>query len=116
MYYPKSQIITNLFTIGDEYVYLNTNNIYSGSYFKTGDGKVFSGRNPNDKPNLPLELSSINLNDFPPFNPELEEFPNSYDIIDDGYYWAKKISFIIQLPFLNPQSKSNPYLHQITII
>lgn len=91
MYYPKSQIKTNLFTSGDEYVYLGTNNIYSGSYFITGDGKIFTGINPNNKPNNPLEPSSINLNDSPLTNTELEEFPDSYDIIDDDYYWARGI-------------------------
>ena len=92
MYYPKSQITTNLFTLGDEYVYVGTTQIYSGSYFKTSDGSAFTGKNPNNKPNNPIELSSINLNDFQPFDTELEEFPNSYDIINDDYYWAKGIN------------------------
>lgn len=91
MYYPKSQIKTNLYTQGDEYVFLGTNKVYSGSYFTTGDGKIFTGKNPNNKPNRPLEPVSINLNDFQPNNPELEEFPNTYDIIDDDYYWAKSM-------------------------
>ena len=92
MYYPKSQITTNLSTLGDEYVYVGTTQVYSGSYFKTSDGSAFTGKNPNNKPNNPIELSSINLNDFQPFDTELEEFPNSYDIINDDYYWAKGIN------------------------
>ncbi len=108
MYYPKSQIKTNLFTSGNEYVYLGTNNLYSGSYFITGDGKIFTGKNSNNKPNNPLEEVSINLNDFPIDNPELEEFPNSYDIIDDGYYWAKKISLNDTNPFPKPPIQIQP--------
>ncbi len=92
MYYPKSQIKTNLYTQGGEYVYLGTNNVYSGSYFTTGDGKIFTGKNPNNKPNSPLEPISVNLNDFQPNNPELEKFPDTYDIINDEYYWAKGMS------------------------
>ena len=50
MYYPKSQITTNLFTLGDEYVYVGTTQVYSGSYFKTSDGNAFTGKNPNNNP------------------------------------------------------------------
>jgi|TARA_B110000238_G_scaffold190930_1_gene224597 hypothetical protein len=108
MYYPKSQIKTNLFTSGDEYVYLGTNNIYSGSYFITGDGKIFTGLNSNNKPNDPLEPSSINLNDFPIDNSELEDFPDSYDIIDDDYYWAKGIDQNQVTPMPKPPIQITP--------
>ena len=108
MYYPKSQIKTNLFTSGNEYVYLGTNNFYSGSYFITGDGKIFTGKNSNNKPNNPLEAVSINLNDFPIDNPELEEFPDSYNIIDDDYYWAKKINLNDTTPFPKPPIQIQP--------
>lgn len=108
MYYPKSQITTNLFTLGDEYVYVGTTQIYSGSYFKTSDGSAFTGKNPNNKPNNPIELSSINLNDFQPFNTELEEFPNSYDIINDDYYWAKGINQNEVTPIPKPPIQTTP--------
>ena len=108
MYYPKSQITTNLFTLGDEYVYVGTTQIYSGSYFKTSDGNTFTGKNPNNKPNNPIELSSINLNDFQPFNTELEEFPNSYDIINDDYYWAKGINQNEVTPIPKPPIQITP--------
>ena len=109
MYYPKSQITTNLFTLGDEYVYVGTTQIYSGSYFKTSDGSAFTGKNPNNKPNNPIELSSINLNDFQPFNTELEEFPNSYDIINDDYYWAKGINQNEVTPIPKPPIQTTPF-------
>ena len=108
MYYPKSQITTNLFTLGDEYVYVGTTQVYSGSYFKTSDGNAFTGKNPNNKPNNPIELSSINLNDFQPFNTELEEFPNSYDIINDDYYWAKGINQNEVTPIPKPPIQITP--------
>ena len=108
MYYPKSQITTNLITLGDEYVYVGTTQVYSGSYFKTSDGSAFTGKNPNNKPNNPIELSSINLNDFQPFDTELEEFPNSYDIINDDYYWAKGINQNEVTPIPKPPIQITP--------
>ena len=95
MYYPKSQIKPNQITNGEEYVYSNTNTLYSGSYFTTGDGLIFTGNNPNDKPNDQLELVNPTVKDLgPEFLNSLEDehLPNSYDIIDESYYWAKGIS------------------------
>tara|TARA_B110000091_G_scaffold203844_1_gene237751 strand:- start:33 stop:893 length:861 start_codon:yes stop_codon:yes gene_type:complete len=102
MYYPKSQIKTNLFTNGDEYVYYNTNNEYSGSYFITGNGKVFTGKNPNNKPNDPLSAISENLNGFQQLSSEQEDLPISYNVINDSYYWAKGISTTINNPVPSP--------------
>lgn len=102
MYYPKSQIKTNLFTNGDEYVYYNTNNEYSGSYFITGNGKIFTGKNPNNKPNDPLSAISENLNGFQQLSSEQEDLPISYNVINDSYYWAKGISTTINNPVPSP--------------
>ena len=46
MYYPKSQITPNLYTIGNE-LFLDGES-YTGYYFKTSDGKFYSGKTPND--------------------------------------------------------------------
>ena len=50
MYYPLSQIKTNLYTNGGEYAYISTNEAYTGYYWKASDGKIFSGRTPQDTP------------------------------------------------------------------
>ena len=50
MYFPKSQIITDLYTNGNEFIFLNTTNEYVGNYFQTSDGKFYTGKNPNDPP------------------------------------------------------------------
>jgi hypothetical protein len=56
MYYPKSQIKTNLYTNGGEYI-LSTSKIeYKGYYYKVSSGKLYSGKNPTDKPNILLSL------------------------------------------------------------
>tara|TARA_R110000772_G_scaffold135162_2_gene243803 strand:+ start:6243 stop:6902 length:660 start_codon:yes stop_codon:yes gene_type:complete len=54
MYYPKSQIQTELFTNGEDFTIFPTDERYSGYYFITGDNQAFTGKNPNDKPNLQL--------------------------------------------------------------
>ena len=62
MYYPKSQIKTDLYTNGGEFVTSNDRVVYQGYYFSTSDGLYFTGKNPNNKPNFPLTLN---------FNPSL---------------------------------------------
>jgi hypothetical protein len=54
MYYPKSQITTNLYTNGEE-LYLASNfSPYKGYYYKLSNGKFFSGKTPQDGPNVEL--------------------------------------------------------------
>jgi len=43
-YFPKSKIITNLYTKGGEFI-INGKE-YIGAYYKTYSGKVYSGKNP----------------------------------------------------------------------
>lgn len=54
MYYPKSQIKTNLYTNGDEYVIKLTQTPYTGYYYLTSTGKSFTGKTPDDRPNQEL--------------------------------------------------------------
>jgi hypothetical protein len=66
-YYPLSQIKTNLYTNGNEFV-TNVNNpdtIYKGYYWKTSSGKYFTGKTPQDKPNTELFIPQINFNKYP---------------------------------------------------
>jgi hypothetical protein len=56
MYYPKSQIEPNLYTNGEEFVYVGTITFYRGPYYKTSKGKYFTGNIPGDGNNLELEL------------------------------------------------------------
>jgi uncharacterized membrane protein YgcG len=58
MYYPKSQIKTNLYTNGnppsDIYVLSTDKTLYIGYYYKISNGEVFTGKSPSDKPNILL--------------------------------------------------------------
>jgi len=50
MYFPQSQIKTNLSTNGGEFVTLSTNENYIGSYWSTSSGKYYTKKNPQDTP------------------------------------------------------------------
>jgi len=54
MYYPKSQIKTNLYTDGSEYVVSTTKEGYTGFYYEISTGQKYTGRTPNNKPNILL--------------------------------------------------------------
>lgn len=108
MYYPKTQLIENLYTNGGELKPFNSEVEYKGHYFRTSNGETFSGKNPLDKPNIPLELISPLGNelsspssDINYTNPnqkaikykskESEPLANNHYIINDGYYNSRSI-------------------------
>jgi hypothetical protein len=67
-YYPLSQIKSNLYTNGGELVYDIKNPLseYTGYYYKTSDGKYFTGRNPQDLPNVEIySKPSLDYNKYP---------------------------------------------------
>lgn len=59
MYYPLSQITTNLHTNGNELFLQSDGSLYAGYYYKTSKGEYFTGKTPQDAPNLKLILSSL---------------------------------------------------------
>ncbi len=46
-YIPQNKIKTNLYTSGNEFTYLNSDQIYIGYYHKLYNGKNFTGATPN---------------------------------------------------------------------
>ena len=60
MYFPKSQIETNLYSNGDLHV-LSTGVLYTGFYWATANGKFFAGKTPED-PNSSTELTRASAN------------------------------------------------------
>lgn len=65
MYYPLSQITTNLYTNGGEYQIQSTNENYIGYYWRTSDDKFFTGKTPQDVPNERLILSKTSIQAIP---------------------------------------------------
>lgn len=47
MYYPKSQIKTNLHTNGNELYFFNNGEPYTGYYYEISTGKKYTGKDPN---------------------------------------------------------------------
>jgi hypothetical protein len=81
MYYPKSQIITNLYTNGDKYALQRTPNIpYTGYYYIVSTGEVFSGRNPND--GIPQRLVSISTKEY---SSGADPDPNDFSYLSSQY-------------------------------
>jgi hypothetical protein len=57
MYYPKSQIKTNLYTSQQQYVFPNTQTYYEGFYYETSTGNSYTGKFPGDGNNILITLS-----------------------------------------------------------
>ena len=93
-YYPLSQLKTNLYTKGGEYLIVNTNEEYKGYYYITSKGKAYTGKTPEDKPNILLLPIKVSIDDLSP----------------EGIIASNKDTFFtIQNPFytkiLNPSGK-----------
>ena len=54
MYIPKNRILTNQYTSDNKLMIKETQEFYRGFYYKQFDGKYFSGKTPNDPPNVEL--------------------------------------------------------------
>ena len=54
MYYPKSQIKSNLYTNGKEYITFNTKEDYKGYYYEISNGNKYTGKTPEDGPSILL--------------------------------------------------------------
>ena len=54
MYYPLSQITTNLTSTSGEFTLASNGKDYIGSYFSTSDGNYYTGKTPQDSPNNKL--------------------------------------------------------------
>jgi hypothetical protein len=101
MYYPKSQITPNLYTNGNEFVSVDTQEIYSGFYFKTSAGKYFTGKNQDDKPNVELILLQNTQTIFTPLFPNTQfnyaATTNIYEAINEEYLNLKSIPPLITI-------------------
>lgn len=58
MYYPKSQIKTDLYTKGGELQLVVSKKEYIGYYWKTSKNEYFTGNNPDSEGSIELELIS----------------------------------------------------------
>jgi len=82
MYFPPSQIQTNLYTKGTELADAITNKPYIGYYFMSSDGRKFTGKNPNVKPSKELfSITPSSNKDVEGLEPgALNPTTNNYDL------------------------------------
>ena len=58
MYYPKSQVKTNLYS-NNNFAILATRELYTGPYWKNSSGKYYTGATPQDLPTQELVPSNL---------------------------------------------------------
>lgn len=61
-YYPKSQIKTGLYTNGNKYRLSTSGDLYIGYYYELSNGKKYTGKDQNEKPNILLKNISTPIN------------------------------------------------------
>jgi hypothetical protein len=87
MYFPKSQITPNLYTNGED-LYIKYNGaLYTGYYYKVSNGKYFSGKTPQDKPNYEL-IKGNPVTGLAPTRTSVVEYVNT-----DGEYFSYPTDF-----------------------
>jgi hypothetical protein len=110
MYYPKSQITPNLYTNGNEFVLTTTQEVYIGFYYKISNGKFYTGKNQDDRPNielLPLITSqTISTPISPNFQSNYVTITNIFEPNNETYLITK--SEIPQSKFLPTYSPITP--------
>lgn len=79
-YIPKNRIQTNLYTAGEEFYVPGVISNYVGYYYKLFNGKSYTGKTPNDKPNyflVPIEEYNVDAVN----TPSKIEILNSYETL-----------------------------------
>lgn len=116
MYIPKNKIITNLYTRDKKLVYKDSQEYYTGYYWKSYDGKFFTGKNPNEKPSYELELVEPTEETFNVTTPTTKiaytDAPTIFDDLNTEGYSEELIVEYSQLKNINlntNQSKNLPY-------
>ena len=114
MYYPQSQIQTNLYSNGELFI-KSTQQIYTGFYWRTSTGKYFMGKSP-DSPKSNIELvnprestSPRNLDNHEPLIDENDLVKVSYSSFDViNYLKLNKDIDVASLPQIPTYTPSLP--------
>jgi len=125
-YYPLSQVKTNLYTNGEEYVLKYDKSSYIGYYWKTSTGKFYTGKTPQDPNSLEIIAKPASENPQkskgevgfnktvnvlfsygdPSVNPDYNDFSPTYDEnIIESYMMLNNISInnppVLNIPIYN---------------
>ena len=100
MYYPKSQIKTNLYTNGNELILSDTKQVYIGYYYITSNGKYFTGKTPESGVNVELLPFTVQQQ---PTTPSYSVSVNITDYNNENYNLVKSIKpSILIIPTYTP--------------
>ena len=107
-YFPKSQIQPNLYTNGNEFVFINNKEkFYTGYYYKLSTGKQYTGKNPDKGPGVELipakdDVLKTSL-DSDAIPPTLSDSPSATNVVnlveldlqgdDELYYYDSGVVF-----------------------
>jgi len=90
MYIPKNRILTNQFTNDNKLMVKSTQEYYRGYYYKQFNGKYFTGKTPNDPPNVELVPVQDVAITFKPDSIQSQiaygDFPTIFDSLDAPGY------------------------------
>jgi len=110
MYYPQSQIKTNLYTNGGEFVIKATNKNYVGPYWTTSSGQFFTKKTPQDTPYEELIKSTTTI--IPPnySSVSILGIKNTGSIDDSrfDYDTVKAYDLARGIDIYNPKIKKTP--------
>ena len=120
MYYPLSQITPNLYTNGNEFVIDETQQIYTGYYFKTSKGQFYTGKTSSDKPNqllVPLSQEFNSTTTTPTTSPGFIalEYDGTEEFYDGLPYNSNIISEYITAANIDISKKIFPVIYSPTI-
>jgi|TARA_R110002074_G_scaffold209155_2_gene378088 hypothetical protein len=82
MYIPKNKIKTNLYTRGEEYQNIVTGVPYTGYYWTMYTGKIFTGKNPDSKPQeelIQISATTDNIWDLTSQEQTFQQYTYNYD-------------------------------------
>jgi len=90
MYIPKNRILTNQFTNDNKLMVKSTQEYYRGYYYKQFNGKYFTGKTPNDPPNVELVPVQDTAITFKPDSLQSAiaygDYPTIFDSLDTPGY------------------------------
>lgn len=95
MYIPKSRILTNQYTNDNKLVYKSNGESYTGFYYKTFEGKYFTGKTQNDPPNEELieveDINSLPITETPQNSIAYSDAPTIFDDINTPGYSERMV-------------------------
>ena len=107
MYFPKSQIKPNLYTNGGEYLLAPTKQDYKGYYYEVSSGQRFTGKTPQDGPNILLLPAKQEENQFIASSNLPPNFPI---ILADDEFTLSYLNIQSTPPYIRSIPQSNPTL------